>query len=112
MWSLTTSRVVRHCDGLTRRELLRAGTVGLGGELLSRTFPRAGTPLRTVPVLTSRERDVLTLLGRGIGTAGIAAQLLLSRNTVRNHVQNILTKLGAHSTLKAIALARENGLIE
>jgi len=41
----------------------------------------------------------------------IASQLSLRLNTVRNHVQNVLTKLGAHSKLEAVAIATRSGLI-
>ena len=61
--------------------------------------------------LTEREREILNLLAEGIGTEGIRRQLAISRVTVRNHVQRILGKLGAHSRLEALALARREGLL-
>lgn len=61
--------------------------------------------------LTSRELDVLNLLSRGRSNAVIAGELLISVNTVRNHIQSILSKLGAHSKLEAVAVAREAGLL-
>lgn len=56
--------------------------------------------------LSRREHEVLTHLGRGMSNDEIASALFLSRATVRTHVQNILTKLGVHSRLEAISLAR------
>ncbi|GBE22722.1 putative HTH-type transcriptional regulator/MT0914 [bacterium BMS3Bbin01] len=56
-------------------------------------------------VLTSRERDVLRLLTEGLDGAAIAERLFLSPATVRNHIQHILTKLGVHSRVEAVALA-------
>lgn len=53
--------------------------------------------------LTRREREVLGLMGKGLNTASMAERLHLSRATVRNHVQNILLKLGVHSRLEAVA---------
>lgn len=53
--------------------------------------------------LTRREREVLGLMGAGLNTASMAERLHLSRATVRNHVQNILLKLGVHSRLEAVA---------
>lgn len=62
--------------------------------------------------LTAREWQVLELLAQGSGTDEIAAALVISPSTVRNHVQNILDKLGMHSRLEAIAYAYQHGLIE
>ncbi len=62
--------------------------------------------------LTERERQVLHQLADGRTNAMIAADLHLSVNTVRNYVQAILTKLGAHSKLEAVATALREGIIE
>ena len=61
--------------------------------------------------LTNREREVLQRMADGAGTATIAADFVVSNNTVRTHVQRIITKLGAHSKLEAVAIAREAGLV-
>ena len=61
--------------------------------------------------LSPRERDVLVQLAAGRSTTEIAAALFISRVTVRNHVQRILAKLGAHSRLEAVAIALRNGEI-
>ncbi|HSL68577.1 MAG TPA: response regulator transcription factor, partial [Actinomycetota bacterium] len=55
--------------------------------------------------LTPREREVLALLARGANGREIAAALAISRNTVRTHVQSILTKLQVHSRLEASTFA-------
>ncbi|HEX5586203.1 MAG TPA: response regulator transcription factor [Acidimicrobiia bacterium] len=55
--------------------------------------------------LTSRESEVLEGLMRGESTKQLAARLGVSRATARTHVQSVLTKLGAHSRLEAVALA-------
>ena len=55
--------------------------------------------------LTKREREVLELLTTGLGNGAIAERLYISAATARTHVQNILTKLGAHSKLEAVAIA-------
>ena len=54
--------------------------------------------------LTPREREILGLLADGLDTREIAAELVVSQATVRNHVQNILSKLGVHSRLEAVVL--------
>ncbi len=62
--------------------------------------------------LTAREREVLALLAQGLGTDEVADSLIVSPATVRNHVQNVLSKLGVHSRLEAVAVAYKKGLIE
>ena len=61
--------------------------------------------------LTARELEVLQLLAKGRATDAIAGDLFISINTVRNHVSNILNKLGAHSKLEAVAIAARDKLI-
>ena len=61
--------------------------------------------------LTPREREVLSLLAEGMSGKDIAESLFLSRNTVRTHIQNILTKLQVHSRLQAAALATRHGIV-
>lgn len=61
--------------------------------------------------LTPREREVLGLLVQGRSTAQIARELYLSTNTIRNHVQRVLEKLGVHSQLEAVAYAIRAGLV-
>ena len=60
--------------------------------------------------LTSRERDVLACMVAGLSRPQIAADLVLSEHTVRTHAQNVLRKLGVHTSLAAVALARRAGL--
>ncbi len=82
---------------------------------LQQAFPAAPpiTPPETPPqVLTGREREVLSLLARGLSTGDIAATLSISASTARNHVQNILNKLEVHSRLEAVAYAFEHGLVD
>lgn len=57
--------------------------------------------------LTAREREVLTLLIKGADNETIGRSLLISPQTARTHVQNILTKLRVHSRLEAAALVRQ-----
>jgi len=62
--------------------------------------------------LRPRELEVLRLMAAGASNKTLAAELYLSINTVRNHVQSILYKLDAHSKLEAVATAVRAGLIE
>ena len=59
--------------------------------------------------LTRREREVLQLLADGADTKEIAERLTVSLTTVRNHVQNILAKLGVHSRVEAVVLFVRQG---
>jgi DNA-binding NarL/FixJ family response regulator len=61
--------------------------------------------------LTAREREVLRHLARGESNEDIANELFVSTHTIRNHVQNILTKLNAHSKLSAVATATRLGIL-
>jgi two-component system NarL family response regulator len=61
---------------------------------------------RLLAALTPREREVLTCLAEGAGRHEVAERLHLSANTVRTHLQNLMAKLGVHSTLEAVAMSR------
>lgn len=63
-----------------------------------------------VASLTPREREVLRCMVAGLGRKAVAERLYLSPHTVRTHMQNVLGKLGVHSTLAAVALARRAGV--
>ncbi|GAA1970635.1 response regulator transcription factor [Amycolatopsis minnesotensis] len=79
------------------------------GQVLSRLAGRSGA---VGAELTGRERETLRLLADGATIADISARMTVARNTARNHVQRILTKLGAHSQLEAVAIARREGLVD
>ncbi|MFB9376936.1 response regulator [Kineococcus gynurae] len=62
------------------------------------------------PDLTDREREILDLMARGHDTAGMSRRLVLSPKTVRNHVANVVAKLGVADRTAAVLRAREAGL--
>ncbi len=64
------------------------------------------------PALSEREQQVLSLLANGEGTNAIAKELTISKTTARNHIQNILAKLGVHTRLEAVAHALRHRLID
>lgn len=61
--------------------------------------------------LSDRELQVLALLAEGCSNPEIAAELCLSRNTVKTHVRNILNKLGVDHRIQAVVIALRNGLV-
>src|SRR5207245_345424 len=60
--------------------------------------------------LTRREREVLSWLAEGKTNEAIAQQLVISPETARTHIQNVLAKLGVHSRLEAAAFVVRNGI--
>jgi DNA-binding NarL/FixJ family response regulator len=84
-----------------------AGHVVISADHLWQLLPRASGP----GALTKREREILYLVAEGQTNKAIAAQLVLSVHTVRTHVQTILAKLGAHSKLEAVAIAKRRRLL-
>lgn len=61
--------------------------------------------------LTKREREVLERIAKGMNNTGIAAELGVAPQTVRNYVSVIYDKLGVHSRAEAVVWARERGII-
>jgi DNA-binding CsgD family transcriptional regulator len=72
------------------------------------TSPHAAGPGPRRAPLTKREREILGLLSEGMSGSQIAAQLVLSPETVRTHVRNAMAKLGASTRSQAVALALRN----
>jgi PAS domain S-box-containing protein len=85
-------------------------------EILALIRERLAIPAALVPAapdgtLTRRELEILHIIATGVNTKDAAERLHVSPATIRNHVQNILGKLGAHSRLEAVAYATRNRLI-
>jgi DNA-binding NarL/FixJ family response regulator len=67
---------------------------------------------RSVEKLTPREVEVLEALAEGLGSEEIAQRLHISLRTERNHMANILSKLGVHSQLQALVFALRYGVVQ
>ena len=91
-----------------RREVLRV-PASLLRSLLRDASDRHLPAKGGLASLTRREREVLSLLASGHDRHSIAARLYCSPETVRTHIRNVLTKLNAHSTVEAVALAVQLG---
>jgi DNA-binding NarL/FixJ family response regulator len=110
--------------GVPAEDLQRAvRTVAEGGAWLDpavtgrvlagyRSAPRPAATAPTLASLTSREREVLALIGVGRSNAEIAAELVLGEGTVKTHVNRIFAKLGLRDRAAAIVLAFDTGLVE
>jgi DNA-binding NarL/FixJ family response regulator len=89
-------------------------TVAAGGDYID---PRL-TPLLAkgsgdrTRTLSPREREIMGLLSRGLSGEEAAKQLFLSPETVRTHVRNAMSKLGAATRAHAVALALQRGEID
>ena len=102
---LRAVRVASEGDALLAPELTR--------RLIDR-FVRPGTARVADPrieKLTERERETLTLIGRGLSNAEIAAKLFVTQTTARTYVSRILSKLGARDRAQLVVLAYETRLI-
>jgi PAS domain S-box-containing protein len=67
---------------------------------------------QAIEKLTSREIEVLRALAEGLDSEGIADKLHIALRTERNHVANILAKLGVHSQLQALVFALRYGVVQ
>ena len=88
----------------------RRGGPAPNGRATSSARPNENRRLATF--LSAREREVVSQLVQGADTATLARRLRISRSTARDHVQNVLTKMHAHSRIELVSLAVREGLVD
>jgi DNA-binding NarL/FixJ family response regulator len=81
------------------------------GELATRGVQIPAAAEGSLAELTEREREVLRLLASGFSNREIARALFVAEGTVKNHVSNILTKMGVRDRTRAVIKAAERGLL-
>jgi DNA-binding NarL/FixJ family response regulator len=108
------SKNVRAAELFTALQGVMRGEAGISGNTARRIldeFAHLSLPHRDEAVtLTSREIEVLRELANGASNQEIAKRLVISENTVKNHVRNVLVKLHFHSRREAADYARRHGL--
>jgi NarL family two-component system response regulator LiaR len=108
------SYLLKNVSGSDLVEAIRAAHARrstLAPEAIDALIQSTGPEPTPGPALTPRERDVLTLLVKGLTNAEIAARLGVSRSTVKVHVSNILSKLGVSSRGEATTVAMQSNLL-
>jgi DNA-binding NarL/FixJ family response regulator len=99
--------------GLLRKELLETiRAVHAGQKRISPEVAAEIAEHATDDALTPREIDVLRLIAVGNANKIIAAELSLTEETVKSHIRNILSKLGANDRTHAVAIGLKRGIIQ
>jgi DNA-binding NarL/FixJ family response regulator len=104
---LAAIRVVAAGDALIAPSVTRR----LIAQFAGRPEPPPPPPRREIDGITEREREVLTMVGRGLSNAEIAASLFISTATAKAHVARLLAKLGARDRVQLVIAAYEAGLV-
>ncbi|MEV7116811.1 response regulator transcription factor [Streptomyces anulatus] len=107
---LTAVRVVAAGDGLIAPSVTRRLIKEFAGRHPS-PGAAATAPRRTITGITDREREVLTLVGRGLSNAELAEQLVISMSTAKTYVSRLLSKLNARDRVQLVIIAYEAGLV-
>jgi DNA-binding NarL/FixJ family response regulator len=103
---LAAIRVVAGGDALIAPSVTRRLIADFAGGPARATGPR-----RDLSAITEREREVLTLVGRGLSNTEIAGELIISVATAKAHVARLFTKLYARDRVQLVIIAYEAGLV-
>lgn len=115
-WPVATRRLwIRTGAGRSRVSVSTVAVDSAGGGVFLHLLRNGeevveGAGVQPLP-LTWRQREILVLIADGVPAKVIALRLGLCETTVRNHIRAILTRLGAHSQLEAVATARRRGVV-
>jgi DNA-binding NarL/FixJ family response regulator len=106
------AELVRAVETLAQGDALLSPrlTRRLIAELASRPEPMSPSP-SLLDELTAREREVVALVGRGLGNDEIAERLVVSPATAKTHVSRAMVKLDAHNRAMLVVFAYETGLV-
>lgn len=104
---LAAIRVVAAGDALIAPGVTRR----LIAEFAGRPAAAPARSPRRIEGITEREREVLTLVGRGRSNTEIAEDLFITVATAKSHVSRLLTKLGARDRVQLVITAYETGLV-
>jgi DNA-binding NarL/FixJ family response regulator len=104
---LSAIRVVAAGDALLSPKVTRT----VIAEFANRPERAAAVDEGDLAFLTEREREVLTLIGRGLSNAEIAEALTIGAATTKTHVSHILAKLNARDRAQLVVTAYETGLV-
>lgn len=94
---------------LSRTQTIDSAKQSVSVASTSSTMSNAGTSSPRPADLTGREAEVLRLIAKGASNREIAELLVISEGTVKNHISNILSRLGLRDRTQAAIYARENG---
>lgn len=112
-----TSYLLKNVTAQELADAIRSTYLGLhtfSPEITSSLFQNRSSSQKSdlIEPLTPREREVLELMVAGLSNTEIAKKLGVSKFTVKNHVSNILSKLGAKNRLELIKMAVEKRLVQ
>ena len=99
-------------DLISALRTIRPGGLTVHASLTGAMADQPQTSAGLLNLLSPRERDVLGMLTIGLDSRAVADQLDISLHTCRGYVKSLLRKLGAHSQLEAVAVARRLGYVD
>jgi DNA-binding NarL/FixJ family response regulator len=109
IYQLDPAVAIKVIASLSKSQTFDSATQSKSVSSSTSTMSEAGTLFTRSTDLTAREVEVLRLIAKGATNREIADQLVISEGTVKNHISNILSRLGLRDRTQAAIYARENG---